>query len=257
MIKVTEAGIPFYQFENLAACQGITHKIFSRNGGCSDAPYASLNVAFGVGDKKAHVLRNRDIVRQSIDGETLVFANQIHGDQVAVLGRDRGQPDGNPASNSLVADAMVTDRPRWYPVIQVADCQSVMLCEPHRRVVANIHCGWRGRIQNLLGRTVRVLVEDFDCDPGRILAGIGPSLGPCCAEFINYETEIPEALWQYKNATHHFDFWSLSAAQLAASGVPAGNVEIGRICTRCRTDEFFSYRAEKITGRFAAVIGLK
>ncbi len=256
MIRVTEAGIPFYQFENLVACQGVTHRIFSRNGGCSDSPYASLNVTFGLGDKKAHILRNRDIIRQSIDGGTLVFANQVHGDQIAVFRRDGGLPGGNPIAKSLIADAMVTDRPHLYPVIQVADCQSVLLYEPHRRVIANIHCGWRGSIHNIIGRTVRILVEVFGCDPGRILAGIGPSLGPCCAEFINYETEIPETMWPYKNSTHHFDFWSLSADQLTASGIPDQNVEIGRICTRCRTDEFYSYRAEKITGRFAAVIGL-
>jgi copper oxidase (laccase) domain-containing protein len=41
------------------------------------------------------------------------------------------------------------------------------------------------------------------------------------------------------------------------AGVPAKNIESSRICTRCRAHEFFSYRSEKNTGRFAAVIGLK
>jgi copper oxidase (laccase) domain-containing protein len=90
-----------------------------------------------------------------------------------------------------------------------------------------------------------------------MLAGIGPSLGPCCAEFINYREEIPQVYWRYKDADHNFDFWSLSREQLLHAGVPAKNIETSRICTRCRTDEFFSYRAAKTTGRFAAVIGLK
>lgn len=256
MIKATKAGTTFYQFENLAACHGIKHRIFSRNGGFSRPPFASLNVAFGVGDKKDHINRNRDMIRRCMDVDALMFANQVHGDQVAIISRAPRKPGRNPVSEAFTADAMVTDLPQWYPVIQVADCQAVLLYEPVRRVVANIHCGWRGSIQNIVGRSIDVMTLDFKCDPGHIQAGIGPSLGPCCAEFVNYKTEIPEAFWQYKDSKNHFDFWSISAAQLADAGVPASNIEIGRICTRCRSDEFYSYRAEKITGRFAAVIGL-
>ncbi len=141
-------------------------------------------------------------------------------------------------------------------VIQVADCQAVLLYEPARRVVANAHCGWRGSIQNIIGRTVEVMKQDFGCRPDLILAGIGPSLGPCCAEFINYDTEIPKEFWQYKGLNRYFDFWALSRDQLKTAGVAANNIESSRICTRCHTDEFFSYRAEGTTGRFAAVIGL-
>jgi hypothetical protein len=211
----------------------------------------------GVGDNKTRVLRNRDLIRRSINADMLLFANQVHGDRVAVFRRGDGRTAGNPTALEPTADAMVTNRLDWYPVIQVADCQAVLLYEPNRRVVANIHCGWRGSIQNIIGRTVRIMVDDFSCEPGRILAGIGPSLGPCCAEFVNYEAEIPREMWPYKNSKDCFDFWSVSAGQLMASGVPKQNVEIAGICTRCRTDEFFSYRGEKRTGRFAAVIGLK
>jgi len=120
-----------------------------------------------------------------------------------------------------------------------------------------VHSGWRGSIQNIIGRTVEMMKQLFDCNPGLIQAGIGPSLGPCCAEFINYKDEIPKAHWSYKDSNDHFDFWSISRDQLLHAGVPAKNIELSRICTRCRTREFFSYRAEKNTGRFAAVIGLK
>jgi copper oxidase (laccase) domain-containing protein len=99
--------------------------------------------------------------------------------------------------------------------------------------------------------------QHFGCHPGAILAGIGPSLGPCCAEFINYKAEIPKEFWCYKDPDDHFDFWAISSDQLLNAGVLAKHIESSQICTRCRTDEFFSYRAEKTTGRFAAVIGLK
>jgi len=197
------------------------------------------------------------VIGDCFRGAELVYARQVHGRQVIYLaGYLAGQRENPPPAEPIVGDAMVTDQPQQYPVIQVADCQAVLLYEPVRQVVANVHCGWRGSIQNIIGRTVETMVQQLDCNPGKIIAGIGPSLGPCCAEFINYKTEIPQAFWYYKDSNNHFDFWSISCDQLANAGVPSKNIESSRLCTRCRADEFFSYRTEKITGRFAVVIGL-
>jgi copper oxidase (laccase) domain-containing protein len=98
--------------------------------------------------------------------------------------------------------------------------------------------------------------QHFGCHPGRIQAGIGPSLGPCCAEFINYRKEIPREFWRYMGLNAHFDFWALSRDQMIQAGMAEINIEPSGICTRCHRDDFFSYRAARTTGRFAAVIGL-
>jgi copper oxidase (laccase) domain-containing protein len=131
-----------------------------------------------------------------------------------------------------------------------------MLYDPDRRVVANIHSGWRGSIQNVIGATVAEMVRSFACAASRMQAGIGPSLGPCCAEFVNYTREIPAEYWPYRVNTTHFDFWAVSRDQLLRAGLPAENIVVSGLCTKCRTDQFFSYRKEKVTGRFAAVIAL-
>lgn len=256
MIPVSQNGIFFYQFKNLSACGGIAHRVFTRNSGSSQPPFASLNVSFGIGDAEKNVLLNRDIIARSMGSGELVFAHQVHGREVAVLSLDNRETANGTDGRVITADAMVTDIAERHLVIQVADCQAVLLYEPTRRVVGNIHCGWRGSIQNIIGRTVEVMEKEHGCRPERILAAIGPSLGPCCAEFVNYDREIPLEFWPYKDLNRHFDFWSLSRDQLKAAGVAEKNIEISRICTRCRTDEFFSYRADKTTGRFAAVIGL-
>jgi len=255
LIQTTQDGSSFFQFENLAACRGIRHKIFSRNGGHSRGPYSSLNVSFGLGDEDESVALNRGLIARNMQARELVFARQVHGVDIAVLDRDRGRPRAA-AAEFLTADAMVTDQPQRHLVIQVADCQALFLFDPVRQVVANVHCGWRGSIQNIIGRTVETMVQRLDCRPGNIIAGIGPSLGPCCGEFIHYEAEIPPAFWRYKDSSNHFDFWSISRDQLMQAGVAAENIESSGVCTRCHTDEFFSYRAAKTTGRFAAVIGI-
>jgi YfiH family protein len=258
LIKIKIDDVPLYQFSHLAACDGIRHGIFTRNGGNSPPPFNSLNVGHGICDDDGRVEANRRAIGRCFRGAELVYARQVHGRQVINLADyPEGQREHPHPAEPIVGDAMVTDQPQKVLVIQVADCQSVLLYEPVRQVVANVHCGWRGSIQNIIGRTVETMEQQFDCKPGNIIAGIGPSLGPCCAEFTNYKTEIPPAFWNYKDSNHYLDFWSISSDQLTNAGVAPENIETSRICTRCRADEFFSYRSEKITGRFAAVIGLR
>ena len=257
MQLATTNGISFYQFENICRLAGVSHGIFTRRAGHSKSPFDSLNIARDIGDDHHSVEKNRRILAGCFDNRKLVYTRQVHGDRVLVIDR-RNVDGGNPGSSSpLIGDAMVTDMPQIGLVIQVADCQAVMLVDPNRQVVANVHAGWRGSIKNILGRTISTMEARFGCRPPDMIAGIGPALGPCCAEFINYRTEIPEKFWTYKDNSHHFDFWAISRDQLIAGGVRAENIAVSRICTKCSIDLFFSYRGEGETGRFGAVIGLK
>ncbi len=249
MIRTHKKGVPFYQFPNFEPFPGIVHGIFSRLGGASPPPYDSLNTGFDLGDDGENVKKNRDTIARCLDLGSLVEVKQVHGDRVVVIGSKGAGP--------TPGDALVTNLPGKALVIKVADCQAVLLYDPVKHVVANLHSGWRGSIKNVIGRTIEVMVREFDCLPGHIMAGVGPSLGPCCAEFINYLTEVPSRFWRYKDPEDHFDFWTASRDQLRNAGVAAKNIFCSGMCTRCRVDTFFSYRAEGLTGRFAAVIGLR
>lgn len=254
MITTIQNGIPCLQFPHLAKCHPIRHAVFTREGGVSEPPYDLLNVALHNGDQKHFVAENRSRIKKMLDGATLIFCSQAHGTDVRVISGGQGDP---PDETAIRADALITDIPGVALMIQVADCQSILLCDPLKRVVANVHSGWRGSIGNIAGKTVRIMKETFGCRGKDILAGIGPSLGPCCAEFIHYRSEIPEALWEYRVDDTHFDFWRMSVNQLQAEGLLAAHIEISGLCTRCRTDMFFSYRRQKVTGRFATAIVLK
>ncbi len=255
MLLKSSDHLIYYQFHHLNAFAGLAHGVFTRKGGVSQGPYESLNVAILNGDRVADVLENRSRIERALGGDVrLICCSQVHGDGVYVLSReDIASPD----ERRIVADALVTDMPGLALVIQVADCQSVLLFDPEKRVIANVHSGWRGSIANIVGKTVRTMQERFGSKPAGIRAGIGPSLGPCCAEFIHYRTEIPEVFWTYRVDDTHFDFWRLTRDQLMAEGVPEAHIQDSGMCTRCRNDLFFSYRRQKVTGRFAAAILLR
>ena len=227
VIERREKGLVYYQFPNLLAFPEIQHGVFTRRGGCSAAPFESLNVSLGVEDLTHRVERNRVTLSQCIGQERLVFLNQVHGNRVLVL--DKEDTANLPAP--LVGDAMVTDIPHAILVILVADCQGILLYDPVRHVAAAVHSGWRGSTGNILGKTIGVMTDRFSCLARDIAIGVSPSLGPCCAEFVNYRDEIPSDLWRYRDESNHFDFWSISRDQLCDAGVAEGNTEVCGACS--------------------------
>lgn len=251
-LQVGAEGVPYFQFRAFQAFPMVAHALFTREGGVSQGPFSTLNVGGNGGDDPWAVSRNLEKLQRITGGKRMVSVNQVHGTEVVEVTSREGAPKQRPD-----ADALITNIPGVDLLIKVADCQPVLLYEPEKGVVANIHSGWRGSVNNIVGKTVRKMRMLFSCDPGKIIAGVGPSLGPCCAEFVNYRKEIPEPLWPYKVKTDHFDFWRMTKDQLAGEGVPQNQIFISGLCTRCRTDLFFSYRGEGVTGRSAAVIGLR
>lgn len=254
---VRRNGASFFQFPHLKAFAEVQHAIFTRLGGYSRAPYHGLNVSLGQKDDPVNVKQNRDLIANCLSDCKLVFVIQRHGTDVVVVDRKTIVYKEGASGSAPAGDAIVSNSPQRLLVVQVADCQAVLFFDPVRRVAANAHCGWRGNIQNIIQKTIAVMTNRFGTHAGDIRAGIGPSLGPCCAEFINYKTEIPEKFWKYKTDARHFDLWSLSLDQLCAAGVMKENICMSGICTCCRSDLFYSYRGEGVTGRFAVAIGLR
>lgn len=247
----------FFTFLTLDAFAEIRHGVFSRAGGFSRGDFAGLNMSPFVGDDPVCVRQNREAIPASIGGNAPVFLRQVHQTDVVIIDADHMAARRSSENQVPTGDAIVTGLPGVSIAIQAADCQAILIYAPDRRVVAAVHAGWRGSIGNIIVRCIHVMKHDFGCDPKKMVAGISPSLGPCCAEFINFREEIPPSLWQYKNSGNYFNFWAMSRDQLTGAGLTPDHIEIAGICTKCNPHLFFSFRRSRQTGRFAAVIGLK
>ncbi len=185
----------------------------------------------------------------------MAWAKQEHGCKITII--DKNYSNALKNNPITAADAMITAEPGLALMIKVADCQAIFLCDVEKKIVGNIHCGWRGNVCGIIQKTVKSFIENFGSKPDNIFAAICPALGPCCGEFKDYRTLLPRSFWRYKLGNSHFNFWELSRNQLIASGIPPQNIEISGICTVCNKEEFFSYRGEKQTGRNAAVIMIR
>ena len=245
--------ITYFQFPKLSKQERLSHAVFTRNGGISKSPYDTLNTSYNTGDRKERVRKNLHIIKEAINAKRIVSMNQIHGKDILVLhgGHFDNSIDG---SN---ADAIIADIRHLAFMVKLADCQGIFLFDPVKRVISNIHCGWRGNIHNILGSVVKRMKSDFGCRGSNLMAAIGPSLGPCCAEFISHEKIFPQKFRRFMVRKNYFDLWEISRCQLIEAGLNKDNIEVAGVCTRCRSDLFFSYRARKVTGRFGTVIMLK
>jgi YfiH family protein len=242
-----------YRSPLLASLPEVAHGFFTRQGGVSTGAYASLNVSPAVGDRGERVAENRRRMQQALGLTVMASAAQIHESRAAVItSAGQAQEEDIPEVDILVTTVFGLGL-----LIKQADCQAVMLYDPVNRVVANVHCGWRGQVHNILGETVSLLEHRFGSRPRDLYAAIGPSLGPCCAEFRNFRQELPDTLWAYQVRPTYFDLWRLSQDQLLAAGLQPERLDVAELCTRCKTGDFFSYRRDQVTGRQGAVIALR
>jgi hypothetical protein len=187
----------------------------------------------------------------------LVSSRQLHG--VEVLDVDERF---DPAAPLVAADIQMTSRPGWLLSLRFADCVPVLLVDPLRRVIAAVHAGWRGTLKGASAIAVKALGERYGCRPRDLLVGIGPSIGPCCYE-VGEEVASQfgaqaAAILRNGQPRPHLDLWELNRSTLLRQGLVVEQIELARICTRCRSDLFFSHRAQGYpTGRFSAAIGLQ
>ena len=249
-------GLPFLTFPAIDGLHTVFHAVFVRY--FVNASGDRKPITFGLnGDMSGDLVwRHRRRALRLFNGDRMVFANQVHGADVCCLHQDERNDDGSDHLQRT-CDSLITDAREQALFIQVADCQPVLCADPVNGVVANIHSGWRGSVANIIGRTIEKMKTDYGCRAEHIVCGIGPSLGPCCAEFKHYRKEIPQALWRYRLDGDRFDFWRLSRDQLCAAGILPKHISTGGMCTRCNQHLFYSYRGERHTGRFSSIIGLR
>ncbi|MBI3914372.1 MAG: peptidoglycan editing factor PgeF [Chloroflexi bacterium] len=251
-------AVKYYSFDSLNHSANIIHAISTRHGGVSPAPFASLNLGKSVGDAPENVAENLDrwLGALNLKRDAAVTASQAQADQVAIIERDqRGTiiPD---------TDALITRHAGIPLVLRYADCVPILFFDPQTPAIGIAHAGWRGTVAKIATRTVRAMMQHFGSQPRDLIACVGPSIGPCCYRVGGEVIQRARAafpsdgvLIAQPSSAVHFDLWEANAQQLRELGIE--QVEIARLCTSDRTDDFYSHRGENgQTGRFGAVIAL-
>ena len=265
MISVVKNKLPILQFEHLNKFPELIHFSTSRVGGSSTGNYYSLNMGFNSGDLAWTVITNRNILCAAleINPERLIFPKQTHTAIVKTIASsffDLGKEAQKHFLNET--DAVITNLKGVCVAIKTADCVPVLLYDPKRKVVAAVHAGWRGTVQNIVLVTINKMMAEFGSDPSDLFAGIGPSISPEVYEvgeevWNQFEPEFFLSVNPDKADKKLLDLWSANYQQLIKTGVPQEQIEVARTCTFSDSDQFFSARRDGIkTGRMATGIML-
>lgn len=270
MNKLQINNLTMLQFPLMRADCNISHFITTRLGGMSKHTYSQFNTGAYCGDDPEMVVRNRMLLcdAMDVDPEKLFVPLQVHGDKLLDLKESFLNLSQKEKQNQLNGvDALVTSLPGVCIGITTADCVPVLLYAPDKQVVAAVHAGWRGTVLRIVEKTLQYMVDDYQCDPRLIKAGIGPSISlesfevgeEVVEEFRLAGFSIEEIGYRNeKTGKMHLDLWKANQIQLVDKGVQTGNIEIAGLCTFSHDELFFSARRLGIhSGRMLSAIQLR
>jgi YfiH family protein len=275
--------------DSLTPVPWLIHGFSTRPGGFSRAyGKPSLNLGFTREDTKRAVEKNRAAFLRQLGAVRkgrawpLVTLRQIHSDLIHCV--------SEVPETGLTGDGLVTQTPGLLLAILTADCLPVILADVKCRAVGVFHAGWRGTVKRIVEKGVGEMRRWFGTRPGDIRAAIGPGVHACCYAVGPEVRTRFESQFEYGSKLFHeveesdpvrekypllfltarapghselpkkifLDLVEANRRQLLAVGVAAKNISASPLCTSCRTDLLFSYRAEKgVTGRMMAAAGIK
>ncbi|MFZ0278321.1 MAG: peptidoglycan editing factor PgeF [Candidatus Sulfotelmatobacter sp.] len=280
-----KAKLNILRAANLAKIPWLVHGFSTRVGGSSRAYGGlALNLGFTPHDSKTAVERNRAAFSRELTAGKwpLVSLRQVHSDTIQFVEA--------PSKSQLVGDGLITSTPGLLLAIQTADCLPIILVDPKHRVVGVFHAGWRGTLKRIVEKGVGEMRRRFGTRPGDLKAAIGPGIHGCCYQVgkevrDQFESQFAYSAKLFREVEERdpvrekypmlfltarppghselpkkifLDLVEANRQQLLTAGVPARSIEASPLCTNCRTDLLFSYRAEKgKTGRMMAVVGIR
>ena len=214
--------------------------------------------------------QNRDDIRNILQSmsdyqfKKIISPRQTHTNNVVVIDEE------NIDSELQDVDGVITRLKGVALTIATADCQSIILYDKKNEVIGNIHSGWKGTLNKILGNAIKLMIEEYSSNVEDIIVCIGPSILECCFEvdkdvvdmFLNNFNDIDEFIKlgdiKEDKQKYYIDTIGINKKELINLGVLEGNVYLSNICTKCSSDDYYSYRAHgQDSGRNVTLVCMK
>ena len=182
------------------------------------------------------------------------YLDQIHSTIVNIV-------DDNYLNNTK-GDAMITTKKNVGLVIRTADCISIVLYDKNKEVLATIHSGWKGTLNNIVKSTIETMIKNYHTNPEDLQAYLYPSIRKCHFEvkedvynqFKDKITNIDKYITN-KTPNYYIDLQSIVIDSLKDMKVT--NIQDANICTYCHHDKYHSYRYNHTDARNYLVAMIK
>jgi YfiH family protein len=237
---------------------GFRHAFFTRRGGVSEGPYATLNFSRAVGDSAERVAANVALAAEvlGVTPARVYYLSQVHGAVTHAL-------DGTELPEAVVTlegDALVSGAPGVACGVRSADCVPILVADKTSGAVAAIHAGWRGVVRGVVEAGVAALRARAG-GAGELVAAVGPHIrvgafevSDAVAEELAAVSPVPGVV-ERGGAKPHVSLARIVRAKLEALGLAAGAIDDVGGCTVADPERFFSFRRDgKVGGRHLSAI---
>lgn len=194
----------------------------------------------------------------------IIKPTQTHSSNVAIV-------DENNLNNTFEnTDGLITNLKGVALVTSLADCQGIILYDKNKKVIGNIHSGWKGTLNKIVVNAINIFINKYNCNVSDIEIYIYPCIQKCCFEvdedvkemFINNFDDIDDCIFikdKVDNKQKYcIDTVLINKKELLKLGVNQNNIHISNNCTKCHNNIYHSYRIEKEnSGRNIALVCIK
>lgn len=259
---------------------GVKHGFSTRHGGVSEAVHtSSMSIGFGRGDDNETVIRNVEIFLSALNIEPshVISVPQIHSKEILTIEKNSDLTEfqglGVYRKSEVSLDGYVTDSNLIAPMVKIADCVPVLMCDPVNRIISAVHSGWKGTAMQICIEAVEKM-ESLGAVRKNIVCAVGACIHKCCYEVADdfyssvaeirggrfAETFIKPRIADGERIIGKYsaDISGMIVKDLTEFGIPADNIDTADECTCCDTAMFHSHRASKgLRGTMGAVISLE
>jgi hypothetical protein len=180
-----------------------------------------------------------------IEPKALLFAHQRHTNRTIFLDQAQFNSSGNHIFIYNDTDGVGTGVKGVLSAVFTADCVPIFMVDTKKRQFMLVHAGWRGTLSRIASHALDNLIQR-GAHPQDIIAWLGPSIGQCCYEVSREMAgDFAQAFPSIPHAIHdrYINLKEINAFQLEERGVTRKNIHISDICTKCKSETFYSYRA--------------
>lgn len=240
LIFKTFKGLNYMQFTDLLE-MGIKHAYTLKSEG--------FDFSFGVKEEQ----KSYDILSEAleIDRQSIIQPIQTHTDKVLCI-------DMIPENLNNV-DGLITNKSGLSITTKNADCILFLFYDPVKKVIANVHSGWKGTFQKIAEKTVIKMISNYGCKPENIKVYISPSIRGCHFEVESDVYDLCKGVFDFTQKTDQFitkgitkngiqkyniDTVMINKILLLDLGIKKENIIDSEICSVCEKERFHSARAE-------------
>ena len=195
-----------------------------------------------------------------VDYKKIAKPFQLHTNIVKVINEPRSPEEIGEL------DGLITNKKDVVLSSTNADCILYLLFDKEKRVIGNIHSGWRGSYQRIIEVAIDKMIEEYNSNPEDIIVCICPSIRKCCFEVDEDVKDLFENKFSFlenineyilngkKKGKYYIDTVGINNELLINKGILKDNIHDSNICSVCNSDLIRSFRAEGKDFKLATAI---